>query len=40
MHVSAKKFGKKFLDTYLSNKSNLKVLDFGSYSVNGDLRDF
>ena len=40
MHISAKKFAKKFLDTYLSNKENLKIIDFGSYNVNGDVREF
>ena len=40
MHLSAKKLAKKFLNTYLANKKNLKIVDFGSYNVNGDVRDF
>jgi len=40
MHISAEKFVKKFIDIYLNNKINLKILDFGSYNVNGNIKNF
>ena len=39
MHYTAKKFAKKFFETYVLDKKNLKIIDLGSYSANGDVRE-
>ena len=39
MHYTAKLFAKKFFLTYLSKKDSLKIVDLGSYNVNGDVRE-
>ena len=39
MHDTAKFFAKKFFETYLVKKNNLKIVDLGSYNYSGDVRE-
>ena len=38
MHDTALELGKTFFDTHLANQQGLKILDVGSYDMNGTLR--
>ena len=37
MHLSAKKLGALFFDTYCTNRGEIAILDIGSQDVNGSL---
>ena len=39
MHDTALIFAKKFFETYLVEKKDLRIVDLGSFNVNGDIKE-